>query len=377
MLHLSPGVISGEVWPEAGHKQTTGIVHLKNLAGTSILVTGGAGFLGINLVRFLLTRKCQVTVLDVAPFTYQEASQVRIVRGDIRHRSSVLTAMKGVDSVVHAAAALPLYTPREIFSTDVTGTEICLQVAQELGLRRFVHVSSTAVYGIPDHHPVRESDPLVGIGPYGKAKIQAEKTCEMYRQRGMCIPVLRPKSFIGPERLGVFTLLYDWAASGCNVPLPGGGQHSFQLLDVADLCHAIGLVLTLEEHQVNQTFNVGAATFSTMGEDFQAVLDFAGFGRRVRAVPLKPALVFLQWAYRLGWSPVYPWIYRTLDVESWVSTEKIRSTLGFCPCYSNRDALLRNYEWFLQRNNDGVEGHGLTHRNEWSQGILALLKIFF
>lgn len=350
---------------------------MNKLADSSILVTGGAGFLGINLVRFLLSRDCRVTVLDLAPFDYPEAPQVHAMQGDIRHRSTVEQAMRGVDAVVHAAAALPLYTPEDIYSTDVAGTRICLQVAQEQEVRRFVHVSSTAAYGIPVHHPVVESDTLVGIGPYGKAKIQAEEVCIQYRREGMCIPVLRPKSFIGPERLGVFSLLYDWASAGRNVPLPGGGQHSFQLLDVEDLCCAIGLALTEEESRANQTFNVGALVYSTMGDDFQSVLDYAGFGCRVVKVPLRPTIGFLDLAYRLGLSPIYPWVYQNLAVESWVSIDKIQTALGFVPRYSNRDALLRNYEWYLQRNVGDRAGQGLTHREVWAQGILALLKFFF
>jgi nucleoside-diphosphate-sugar epimerase len=72
-----------------------------------------------------------------------------------------------------------------------------------------IHISSTAVYGIPDHHPLYETDKLNGVGEYGKAKIAAEKICEEYRMNGMVVPILRPKSFIGPERLGVFALFYD------------------------------------------------------------------------------------------------------------------------------------------------------------------------
>ncbi len=350
---------------------------MNSLSDASILITGGSGFLGINLVRFLLAQDCRVTVLDLVPFDYPEASRVRVVQGDIRHRSSVEQAMANVDFVVHAAAALPLYTAEDIFSTDVTGTRTCLEVAQAQGVQRFVHVSSTAVYGIPDHHPVLESDALVGIGPYGMAKIQAEEVCVQFREQGMCIPILRPKSFIGPERLGVFSLLYDWAASGKHVPLPGGGRHSFQLLDVEDLCQAIGLTLTADRAKANQTCNVGASVYSTMGDDFQAVLDYAGFGRRVLSVPLRPTLAFLDLVYKLGVSPIYPWVYRTLNVESWVSIDKIQQSLGFVPRFSNRDALIRNYEWFVQRDVSAQEGEGLTHRTVWSQGILALLKSFF
>ena len=126
--------------------------------------------------------------------------------------------MEGVDFVVHTAAALPLYTPEDIYTTDVEGTRNVLEAALRHGVKRVVHVSSTAVYGIPDHHPLYETDKLEGVGPYGQAKIQAEMVCLEYRAKGMAVPIIRPKSFVGPERLGVFALLYDWAPTGTTSP---------------------------------------------------------------------------------------------------------------------------------------------------------------
>ena len=87
-----------------------------------------------------------------------------------------------------------------------------------------MHVSSTAVYGIPDHHPLLEDDPLHGVGPYGEAKVEAEALCVGYRGKGLCVPILRPKTFVGPERLGIWAILYDWAYSGSGFPLIGSGE---------------------------------------------------------------------------------------------------------------------------------------------------------
>src|SRR5581483_6746526 len=151
-----------------------------------ILVTGGAGFLGINLIRLLLEKGHQVVSYDVAEFTYPEKDQVRVVTADIRNQPQLAIAMAGIDMIVHCAAALPLYTEEEIMSIDVEGTRNVLEAAFNAGAQRVVHISSTAVYGIPDHHPLYETDKLDGVGPYGKAKIAAEKVCEEYRAQGKC-----------------------------------------------------------------------------------------------------------------------------------------------------------------------------------------------
>jgi nucleoside-diphosphate-sugar epimerase len=342
------------------------------------LVTGGSGFLGVNLIRSLLERQHAVVSLDLEPFDYEDCRhRVEAIVGDVRDRSAVDRAMAGVRVAVHCAAALPLYSRADIVSTDVDGTRNVLASALEAGLDRVVHISSTAVYGVPDHHPLYEDDPLVGVGPYGEAKIAAERLCAEFRARGLCVSVLRPKSFVGPERLGVFALLFDWAHDGRHFPIPGSGGNRYQLLDVADLCDAIHLAATLDRGVVNGVFNIGAKEFGTVRSDFQAVLDRAGHGRRVIPLPEWPTTTVLAALRALRLSPVYKWAYGTVTKESFVSIEKAERVLGFRPRYSNTAALVRNYEWYLEHRDRFAGAAGVTHRTPWSQGLLAVAKRFF
>jgi len=343
-----------------------------------VLVTGGAGFLGINLIRSLLSRGHQVTSLDIAEFACEDCKdRVRVLRGDVRDRGAVDRAMDGARLVVHCAAALPLYARRDILTTDLDGTRNVLQSALEHGTDRVVHVSSTAVYGIPDHHPLIEDDELRGVGPYGEAKVAAEGVCLEFRRRGTCVPVLRAKTFVGPERLGVFAMLYEWASEGRNFPIIGSGTNRYQLLDVEDLVEAIHLCLGGEPDAVNDTFNIGAKEFATMREDFQAVLDCAGHGKRMVSLPAGPAILALKVLEVLRLSPLYRWVYETAGTDSWVSIEKAERRLGFAPRYSNRDALLRNYRWYLDHRGELAGSRGVSHRVAWKQGILGLAKRFF
>ncbi|TAK19810.1 MAG: NAD(P)-dependent oxidoreductase [Myxococcaceae bacterium] len=342
------------------------------------LITGGAGFLGINLARFLLGRGHEVSSLDLADFDYPDvAGRVRVIRGDVRDRDAVDRAMAGVDVVVHAAAALPLYPREVIFSTGVEGTRQVLDAALRHGVGRVVHISSTAVYGIPERHPLYEDDPLRGVGPYGEAKVLAEEVCREYRRRGACVTILRPKSFVGPERLGIFSLLYDWAASGKGFPLPGGGENRYQLLDVEDLCEAIERVVEADVTKANDTFNIGAREFATLREDFQAVLDRAGYGKRIVALPAAPMLAALRVLEALRLSPLYHWTYGTVTADSYVSVEKAARVLGFDPRFSNREALLRNFQWYLDHRPQASQRFGVSHRTPWKQGALRIAKAFF
>lgn len=342
------------------------------------LITGGAGFLGINLTRYLVGKGFDVTSLDIAKFNYKDMiDKIRVITGDIRNIQDLENAMEGVDIVVHAAAALPLYSEQDIYSTDVDGTRNVLEVAYSHNIKHVIFISSTSVYGIPDHHPLYETDPLIGVGPYGKSKIMAEKICHEYKDKGMIIPILRPKSFIGPERLGVFALFYDWARCGKNFPMIGDGNNLYQFLDVADLCDAIYSTTTLDPSIVNDTFNIGAKVFSTMKDDYQYILDYAGFGKKIICFPEKFMIYSLKILEFLHLSPLYKWVYETAGKESFVSIEKAEKLLNFNPKYSNKDALLRNYKWYLDNLSSFQHTSGVSHRVPWSQGILKLAKFFF
>jgi len=342
------------------------------------LITGGAGFLGINLVRYLHNQGHEIVSLDIIPFNYKDMNdKIEILTGDIRDEVMVSKSLRNIDIVIHTAAALPLYTEDEIFSTDVEGTRLLLKQAQKNNVKRFIHISSTAVYGIPDHHPLFEYDKLDGVGPYGKAKILAEEECLKKRKEGMCVPIIRPKSFIGPERLGVFALLYDWAKDKRGFPMIGSGKNKYQLLDVEDLCEAIYLCCKLDENIVNDTFNIGAKEFTTMREDYQAVLDYAGYGKKIVGLPETLVIWMLRILEALKISPLYKWVYETASKDSFVSIEKAEKLLGYKPKFSNKDALIRNYKWYLEHLNEFEDTSGISHRVPWKQGVLKFAKLFF
>ncbi len=341
------------------------------------LITGGAGFLGHNLARFLLKKGHHARTIDLCPFEYPDLKDhVEHVQADIRDKDLLRKAARDVDVIVHTAAGLPLWKPSEIRSVNIDGVKAVLETAVALKIPRVVHISSTAVYGIPDHHPLVEADTLEGVGPYGQSKIIAEKLCESYRRK-LCIPILRPKSFIGAGRLGVFDVLFDWVRREKNIPIIGWGNNRYQLLHVEDLNEAILLAATKPAEISNTTFNIGAAKFGTMKQDYQALLNHAGFGKCVIGTPAKPLIWTLRILERFKLSPLYKWVYETADKDSYVSIDKARKVLGWEPKYSNVDALIDSYDWYRQHYQEYIGKSGVTHRVPWKQGILTLIRAFF
>jgi len=343
-----------------------------------IAITGGAGFLGYHVANYFADKgEKDPVLLDIAPFEESEYPQAAtFVEADVRDAQAVRNALenRNISCIIHAAAALPLWKRRDIFSTNVEGTRTVLTVAQELGIPRVVYISSTAVYGVPKIHPLYEDHELVGVGPYGESKIQAEQICEQFRAQGLCVPIIRPKTFIGTARLGVFQILYDWVESGCRIPIIGNGKNHYQLLEVEDLCAAIWLCATGPAEKVNDTFNVGAEKYNTVAEDVGALCEYAGSGARVMTTPawlVKPALAVLE---ALHLSPLYKWVYGTADTDSYVAVDKIKEALGWKAEYSNAEALIRSYQWYLDHKAEADSHTGVTHRVAWRQGVLGLFK---
>ena len=320
-------------------------------------------------------RAAECVLLDLEPLTEPELfGKVEAIKGDVRNEEQVAHAMNGCDTVVHAAMALPLASKKDILTTGIDGTHIVLEQAKKQHIARVLHISSTAVYGVPDHHPLVETDKKVGVGPYGAAKVAAEESVEAARQEGQVVAALRPKTFIGTGRLGVFHILFDWIERGCRIPLIGSGSNRYQLLAVSDLCEAAFLCLTEKKEKINDTFNVGAMEYGTVAEDMQKLITVAGSKSSVLPTPAAATKTALAALEAVNLSPLYKWIYGTADTDSFVSTNKIETVLGWRAKKSNADALIEAYEWYKKAWPSYEKQTGTTHRAPWKQGALKVAR---
>ncbi len=340
---------------------------------TLVSISGGAGFLGLHLSRRVLAEGSAVRTLDVASLDDAELERgVEELRGDIRDERDARALVAGADVVVHAAAALPIQSSREsIRSINVEGTANVLAAALSAGVGRVILISSTAVYGVPERHPIVEDDPLVGVGWYGESKIDAERLAAEFGRRGLDIVIIRPKTFIGPERLGVFEILFDWIHDGRRIPILGSGDNLYQLLAVEDLVDAVLLSFTASAG--GEAINVGAGRFGTVRDDLQSLVDHAGSGSSLRSVPIRPAEVALRVLELAHLSPLAEWHYKTAHKDSFVSIDKARDLLGWEPRLSNAETLCATYDWYLAHRGE-MRSAGTTHRVPWNQQALGMLK---
>ena len=345
-----------------------------------ILITGGAGFLGLHLTKFFSKKDFQIYLIDIAPYEKKEyPKNCNFINCDVRNSKLVNKIFQEIkpDYVIHAAAALPLWKSSDIFTTNVNGTENIIKACIKNNVKRAIYISSTAVYGVPKKHPIFENDPRVGVGPYGQSKIDAENICFRYLKKGGNITIIRPKTFLGTHRLGVFEILFDWIHDGKKIPVIGSGNNRYQLLDVDDLVETCYLFTKKQSKKYNQAFNIGALKFNTIKKDFDIFFKTINSKSRILTTPaffVKKALWFFE---KIKLSPLYQWVYDTADKDSFVSIDKLTKTLNWKPKYSNSDALIKAYKWYLINYKEiKSRGSGVTHTVGWKQGILGIIKKF-
>ena len=328
----------------------------------SWLVTGGSGFLGIHLLRRLGERGIAARSLDLVPLE-GEFAQVESIVGDIRDESVVRSALDGIDVVVHAAAALP--SGGNLEAVNAAATARLARLACEAGVRRSVFVSSGVVYGILPP-PVAETAAPRPCEPYGRSKLAAEQAWLAVAPAPL---VLRPSAFIGPERLGVFGILFRWIREGRRIYVLGDGGNRYQLLDVADLVRALELAA---ERPVDGVLNLGGRISGTVRDDLEALIRHAGSRSRVVGVPAAPAKAVLAALDLARASPLQRWHRLSADQDIVFDCSRAHEWLGWRPSRSGAETLIRSYDWYCAAGASRPEG--AAHRSRWRERALAGLR---
>lgn len=316
-------------------------------ASRRILVTGGAGFIGANLVRLLLDHSCDVTVLDnlsAGRREYLDGLSVGFIQGDILDRATVDQAVADQDGIVHLAAqtGVPgsLRDPRKDCEINITGTLNILEAcrakhehpkSQAIGERdfgpRLIFASSNAPLG-RQAPPATEDKAPLPISPYGASKLAGEAYCLAYHGSwGLRTVVLRFGNVYGPfsEHKGsvVAKFLKD-ISTGDRVAVDGDGQQTRDFIYVGDLCRAI--LLALESDVCGEVFQVATGTETTIGQ----------LAEMVKLTSRSEAAI--------AYGPP-----RQADVrKSYSSIGKIRSVLAWEPRVDLRHGIHMTREWFQE-----------------------------
>ena len=295
-----------------------------------VLVTGGAGFIGTNLVLELL-KKYEVRILDLFPERNEEFFKekgVEIFKGDIRDFKVVSEAVKGSDTVVHLAAhtdvVLSTKEPRVNFEINVIGTLNLLEASVKSEVDRFIFASSSAALG-EQEPPINEKCIPKPISPYGASKLAGEAYCNAFYSYGLKTSILRFANVYGPYSSNKDSVIAKFMRDLLEekpLVVYGDGKQTRDFVHVEDICRAIELCF--EKNVAGEAFQIGS------GEE-TSILDLINELERITEnkaeVNFKPA--------------------RSGEIlRNFSDISKAKELLGFQPKFSLGEGLKSTYDWF-------------------------------
>jgi dTDP-glucose 4,6-dehydratase len=309
-----------------------------------LLVTGGAGFIGSNFVKLFMRKHPEKRVVVLDSLTYcgnmenftketLESDHFEFIHGDIRDRELVLETMARVERVIHFAAET--HIDRSIdnsdpfISTDVKGTQVLLEAARRHPVERFVHISTSEVYGTAERIPMTEEHPLKPKSPYAAAKCGADRLAYAYHVTHK-VPtiIVRPFNNYGPNQFPekLIPLFITNAMEDKELPVYGTGRNTRDWLFVDDCCEALDRALTADlEPLEGEVINLGTGEDHSVLRITEVLLRYLG----------KPESLIKHVGDRPG------------HVERLISsTEKARELLDWAPETGLEDGLARTVDWF-------------------------------
>jgi nucleoside-diphosphate-sugar epimerase len=335
------------------------------------VVTGGNGYFGSALVAHLLAAGDTVRVLDLDPSGVQPPG-VDVVIADVRDAADVAAVVRDADVVYHCVAAVPLARDATALrSVNVDGTANVLRACRSGAVGKVVHLSSSAVFGVPESNPVRRDTVPRPQEPYGAAKLAAEWACLRAAAEGLDVTIVRPRTILGHGRLGIFALLFDWIADGADPFVLGDGSNRYQFVHADDLAALCRLAAARPGAAL---YNAGTDRFGTMRQALEYVCTHAGTGARVRSLPVHPAVAAMRLTSRLGLTPFAPYHWLMYGRDMWFDIEHARAELDWRPRFSNDEMLAESYDWYLANRGAGAPPSASPHRRAATSRLLSIAK---
>jgi len=296
----------------------------RRIEDLTLLVTGGAGFIGSNFIHYMLKHYPRCKIINLDKLTYagnldnlkdvEKDSRYEFIHGDIRDRELVQNIFKRVQGVVHFAAEThvdrSILDAGEFVLTDVYGTFVLLDALKNSDIKFFVHVSTDEVYGSREKGFFKEDDTLCPSSPYAASKAGADRLAYSYWVTyGLPIIILRPSNNFGPYQYPekFIPLFVTNALEGKNLPLYGEGKNVRDWLYVEDNCRAIELVMRMGK--IGEAYNVGANNEVQNITIAERIVDSLGKPKSlIKFVPDrlghdKRYAVDCQKIHALGWKP--------------------------------------------------------------------------
>lgn len=306
-----------------------------------ILITGGAGFIGSNFIRLLLSERPEWEVINFDSLTYagnlesladvSQNPRYRFIKGDIANPEDVKDALDdSVDIVINFAAEThvdkSLYEPAIFLRTNILGTGVLLEYALKAGVSKFIQISTDEVYGSLTTGKAREGDPLLPGSPYAASKAGADLLCQSYyKTYSFPVIITRSSNNYGPYQFPekIIPFFISEATQGRHLPVYGNGANIRDWLYVEDNCR--GILTLIEKGTPGEIYNIGSGS----------PLDNLSLSKKLLAILGKPESLIKFVVDRPGH-----------DLRYAIDDSKLRA-LGWAPKMGFEEGLAGTVEWYL------------------------------
>jgi len=309
-----------------------------------ILVTGGAGFIGSNFVRHVLAKRPDLEVVVLDKLTYAgnlenlasvaRDPRYRFVKGDICDPAAVRSSMEGCEVVLNFAAEThvdrSIGDPGDFVKTDVYGAYVLLEAARDLGVRRFIQISTDEVYGERLDYPATEESPLMPRNPYAASKAGGDRLAYSYwATYGVPVVITRCSNNYGPNQYPekLIPLFATNAIDDQPLPVYGTGRNIRDWIHVIDHAEALDLLMFADDTVNGEVYNVCAENALTVLEITARILDALG----------KPSSLVRHVADRQGH-----------DRRYWLTSRKLRDKLGWSLRYTFEEGIGETVRWYVE-----------------------------
>tara|TARA_B110001450_G_C17659662_1_gene496688 strand:- start:1049 stop:2044 length:996 start_codon:yes stop_codon:yes gene_type:complete len=322
------------------------------------IVIGGAGFLGLELVKELAKSSQTIVVIDIFAgpelLTFFNAHNTSFFKRDISLPEALQDIDLGKDDIVHHLASKLIIPNKPRFNrfkhfaqSSVFGTKHVLDWMRAANCRNLIFWSSDMVYGLPSTTPISETMSPRPLGPYGRAKVIAEELIiQAEVENELRATIFRPRLIIGPGRLGILAKLFHLIKSGYPVPLIGSGDNIFQFVSVKDCAQAS--VIAAKKGCPSGIFNLSSDNSPSVKDLLSRLIEHAGSRSRLLPMPavaVKPVLETLN-LFKLA--PMDQEQFRIADQNIVLSTLKAKENLGWHPKYNDGDMLVVAFEEYCR-----------------------------
>ncbi len=340
----------------------------------SVLITGGAGFLGELLKKRLLDEGYYCVSVDLEPDPFVHPN-LQTVRGDIRDPATMERIFSGHQfrAIFHCAAILAheAKDTEFLWSCNVEGTRSVAEFAKRYRVPKVIYISTNCLWGQSFGAPVGEERPPMPVEVYGLSKREGEKILNEHTN-DFDVVIIRCPTIIDSGRLGLLAILFEFIDEGRKVWVVGGGANRYQFIYAQDLIEAC---LKAVFYRGSAVFNIGSDNVKTFLEVYQYVIDKSGTNARVARLPKAPTIALMKLTHALKISPLGPYQYKMIAESFVFDTAKIKQELQWSPTLTNEEMLYKGYRYYHDNLNE-IRGRTnvSSHRKPAKMGVIKLLK---